>query len=124
MVDETLDVVVIAEIKTKEGVEAEVDKVLAEWIEWVKANEQGTLIYSAHRSKKDPTKIIFYEAYRRQDALDGHMQSDGFKEFGRSIVQYIDPSATKIEQFSLIAGLTGLEDRTPASMPDEVPPRD
>lgn len=124
MTDETLEVIVIAELKTKDGVEAEVDKAISEWIEWVKDNEQGTLIYSAHRSKKDPTKIIFYEAYRRQDALDGHMQSSGFKDFGRHIVQYIDPSATKIEQFSLIAGLTGLEDRTPENMPTEVPPRD
>ncbi|MEX2238221.1 MAG: antibiotic biosynthesis monooxygenase [Dehalococcoidia bacterium] len=127
MTDEILDVVVLAEIKTKpDADQAEVDKALIEFIDWVRENEQGTLIYSAHRSKKDPTKIVFYEAYRRQDALDGHMQSSAFKEFGRKILNHIDPSATKIEQFQLIAGVTSVMERTADSpnMPEEVPPRD
>jgi quinol monooxygenase YgiN len=127
MTDETLEIVVLAELKAKPNADAgEIDKAIADWVEWVRENEQGTLVYSAHRSKRDPTKIVFYEAYRRQDALDAHSQSPAFKEFGRKIVNYIDPSATKIEQFSLIAGLTGITERTVDSptMPEEVPPRD
>jgi quinol monooxygenase YgiN len=127
VVDTTLEIIVTAELKAKPDADvAEIDQAISDWVEWVRENEQGTLIYSAHRSKRDPTKILFYEAYRRQDALDGHSNSSAFKEFGRKIVQYIDPSATKIEQFELIAGLTPVIERTVDSpnMPAEVPPRD
>jgi quinol monooxygenase YgiN len=116
---------VLAELKAKGGNDAEIDGVISEFVEWVTGNEQGTVHYSAHRSQKDPTKIIFYEAYRREDALTGHTQSSAFKEFGRKIVQYIDPSQTKIERFTLIAGLSPRgEERTSPTLPKEVPPRD
>jgi quinol monooxygenase YgiN len=116
---------VLAELKAKEGKESEIDEVISNFVDWVKTNEQGTITYSAHRSQKDPTKIIFYEAYRREDAMAGHSQSSAFKEFGRNIVQHIDPSATKIERFDLIAGIAALgEERTTDTIPAEVPPRD
>ncbi|MPZ24081.1 MAG: antibiotic biosynthesis monooxygenase [Dehalococcoidia bacterium] len=98
-------IVVVARLTAKPGEEDAAAQTVKEMVEWVSANEPGTLAYSAHRSKKEPGQILFYEIYRDDDARQAHRGSDAFKNFGRKIVNHIDTSATTIEEFELIAGV-------------------
>jgi quinol monooxygenase YgiN len=51
-------------------------------LDYVKANEQGTLIYILHTDPKDDDAIIFYELYTDQAAFDAHGKSDAIKAIG------------------------------------------
>ena len=48
------------------------DRLVAETIEQIKANEPGTIVYASHTVKDEPLQRIFYELYRDKDAFDAH----------------------------------------------------
>jgi len=56
----------------KAGAEEKAIAVLQELTAAVKANEPGVLVYIAHRSQKDPTKIVFFEVYADAAAVANH----------------------------------------------------
>ena len=71
--------IIVAKLKAKSGKEAETEKVLTEMVAKVKG-EEGTLSYTLHRLKKDPSVFMFYEKYKNKDALDSHASTPHFKE--------------------------------------------
>ena len=48
------------------------DRLVAETIEAIKANEPGTLVYASHLVDGQPLQRIFYELYRDRAAFDDH----------------------------------------------------
>jgi quinol monooxygenase YgiN len=56
----------------KAGAEDKAIATLKELTEAVKANEPGVMCYIAHRSQKDPSKIIFFEVYKDEEAAANH----------------------------------------------------
>lgn len=43
--------------------------------------ESGCLQYSLHADPEDPDKMMFYEVFRNQEALDAHIAAPYFQEF-------------------------------------------
>ena len=71
--------IVVAKLKAKSGKEAEVEKTLKEMVGKVRG-EEGTLAYTLHKSKKDPSVFMFYEKYKDKEALNFHSSTPHFKE--------------------------------------------
>lgn len=46
------------------------------------ADEDGTVVYAAHRDRDDEDAVIMYELYRSDAALDEHGASDAAARFG------------------------------------------
>jgi quinol monooxygenase YgiN len=75
----------IVTLTLKAGAEEKAIATLQELTAAVKANEPGVLVYIAHRSQKDPTKIVFFEVYKDLAAAANHgKQPHMAKMFGMS----------------------------------------
>ena len=71
--------IVVAKLKAKEGSEGEMERLLGDMIPKVEA-EEGTLIYTLQRHKKDPTVFLVYEKYKDKDAFKFHSTTPYIKE--------------------------------------------
>ena len=71
---------VVAVLKAKEGKEKELETALKKFVPLV-AQEEGTLTYVLHRSRKDPAKFLFHERYKDKEALTSHSSTPYFKDF-------------------------------------------
>ena len=47
-------------------------KALQELTKGVEDNEPGVLTYIAHRSKNDPSEVVFFEIYKDEQAVQAH----------------------------------------------------
>ena len=61
--------VLIAKIKAKSGEEKKMEKALLDMVSKVE-QEEGTLMYTLHRSQNDPTLFMFYEKYTDKDLFN------------------------------------------------------
>ena len=95
--------IVVAKLKAKSGEEEKVEEALRGMVAKVKA-EEGTLMYSLHRSHKDPAQFLFYEKYTDAEALKAHSETPYFKElFG--VLQPLIDGAPQIETYDEVASL-------------------
>jgi quinol monooxygenase YgiN len=51
------------------------DRLIAETIEAIKANEPGTIVYASHLVEGQPLQRIFYELYKDKAAFEAHEAS-------------------------------------------------
>jgi quinol monooxygenase YgiN len=95
--------IVVAKLKAKSGEEQKMEEALRGLVAKVEA-EEGTLVYTLHRSQKDPTQFLFYEKYTDAEALKAHSETSYFKEtFG--VLQNLVDGAPEIEFYDEVAGL-------------------
>ena len=96
--------IVIATMKAKTGMEQELEQALKSIIPHVE-KEKDTLMYTLHRSKKDPGKFLFYEKYTDKEALQKHSATPHFKELFGKIASLLD-GAPLIDMYEEVAGIT------------------
>ena len=95
--------IVVAKLKAKSGEESKMADALQAMVSKVE-KEEGTLIYTLHQAKKDPTQFLFYEKYADGEALKAHSSTSYFKElFG--ILEPLLDGAPEIEMYNEIASL-------------------
>jgi quinol monooxygenase YgiN len=95
--------IVVAKLKAKSGEEGKMEDALRAMVSKVEA-EEGTLMYSLHRSRKDPTQFLFYEKYTDAEALKAHSETPYFKELFGTLQSLID-GAPEIEMYDEVAAL-------------------
>lgn len=93
--------VVVAKLKAKSGEEEKMEKALVDIIPKVE-QEDGTLIYTLHKSQKDPNVFLFYEKYTNQEALKLHSSTPYFKELFSTLSSILD-GAPEIEMYDEVA---------------------
>ena len=96
-------IAVIAKIKAKPGKESELETAFRKQVADV-ASEEGTLMYTLHRSQQEPGVFLFYEQYRDLDAMKLHSATPYFK----ALFQTIEPLVAgppEIEKFDGLAAL-------------------
>ena len=95
--------IVVAKLKAKSGEESKMADALQAMVSKVE-KEEGTLIYTLHQAKKDPTQFLFYEKYTDGEALKAHSSTPYFKElFG--ILEPLLDGAPEIEMYNELACL-------------------
>jgi quinol monooxygenase YgiN len=77
------------------------DRLVAETIEAIKANEPGTLIYAAHLVDGQPLQRIFYELYRDRAAFDAHEAAPHTRRYLDQRDQYL--ASTEVDWLTLQA---------------------
>ena len=77
------------------------DRLVAETIEAIKANEPGTLIYAAHLVDGQPLQRIFYELYRDRTAFDAHEAAPHTRRYLDQRDQYL--ASTEVDWLTLQA---------------------
>jgi len=78
------------------------DRLVAETIEGIKANEPGTLVYASHLVEGQPMQRIFYELYRDQAAFEAHEAASHTRRYLDQRDQYI--ARTEVDRLTLQAG--------------------
>lgn len=69
---------VIADLRAQVGKEAEVEAVLAE-VAVPSREEEGCIEYGFYRDRADATRILAFEIWANQDALNFHFETEHFK---------------------------------------------
>ncbi len=89
------NLVVLAHIKSKQGMEARTLMELTKLIEPT-VKEDGCIKYELNQSLKEPTDFLFYEVWTNQEALSQHSESEHVKAFRAIREEFLDgaPSVT------------------------------
>lgn len=70
------------------------------------ASEPGTLLFLVHRDKEDPKHVMVYAAFRDEDALARHKQSDVYK----AVHDAVAPMLARTEEIrTVVMKAKGLE---------------
>ncbi len=78
------------------------DRLVAETLEGIKANEPGTLVYASHTVEGQPLQRIFYELYRDKSAFEAHEASPHTRRYLEQRDQYL--ADTEVDWLTLQAG--------------------
>ena len=95
--------IVVAKIKAAAGKESSMEEALRAVVAKV-AQEEGTLVYTLHRSQNDPTEFLLYEKYTDADAFKHHASTPYFKELFVTLQPLLDGSP-QIEMYSEVVGI-------------------
>ncbi len=79
------------------------DRLTAQVVRAIVANEPGTLVYATHTVEGEPLARIFYEVYRDWDAFRAHETAEHVVEFharksacvAARRVEFLSPAAAK-----------------------------
>lgn len=93
--------IVVAKMKAKSGEEAKMETALRDMVAKV-AREEGTIVYTLHRSQKAPGVFLFYEQYKDADALKVHSSTPYFKELFGFLKPLLD-GPLEIEMYDELA---------------------
>lgn len=85
-------IIIVAELKAKEGEEEAVGKALAAMVEPT-GKEKGCLCYNLHQSKKDKAQFLFYEQWASGEVLGAHGQTPHMKAMQQAIDGKIESGA-------------------------------
>ena len=97
--------IVVAKLKAKAGEESKMEDALRGMVDKV-AQEQGTLVYTLHRDKQDPSVFLFYEKYEDDAAFKAHSSTPYFKELFAVLKPLLD-GAPEIGMYEELARLRG-----------------
>jgi len=95
-------VAVVAELRAKEGQEAELERVMKDLAEKTRANEPGCELYQLARHKQDARRYVVMERYADDAAFEAHSQSAHFKAAVPALLGCLD-GAPKIDVFDDVA---------------------
>jgi quinol monooxygenase YgiN len=86
----------------KDGSQADFEKVAAELVAAVNANEPGCELYRLFKVRDSATQYAFMERYRDQAAVEAHRASEHFKRLGRAMGPFLDgaPVVTRMDQIA------------------------
>lgn len=96
--------VVTAVLKAKSGMEQELENAVKEIIPKVET-EEGTLVYTLHRARKEAGKFLLYEKYAGKESLALHSSTPYFKEFIQKIGPMLDGNMV-IDIYEDLVGIT------------------
>ena len=78
-------ITVIATVRAKPGMGADLEADFRAWAEVVKANEPGTLQYTLSRSREDPDVYYALELYQDEAAVEAHMKNFQARKGGADV---------------------------------------
>lgn len=78
------------------------DRLVAETVEAIKADEPGTLVYATHLVEGQPLQRIFYELYQDRAAFEAHEASRATRRYLAERDQYL--ASTEVDWLTLQTG--------------------
>ena len=96
----------IVKFKIKEGQEDGAVELLQTLTAAVEKEEPGVLAYIAHRSKNDPSEVVFFEIYKDQAALTAHGSTPHMAELGPKFAEFFDLQSFDVKPLDRVGGFT------------------
>lgn len=78
------------------------DRLVAETVEAIRANEPGTLVYASHLVDGQPLQRIFYELYRDEAAIEAHEVAPHTRHYLAERDRYL--ASTQVDRLTLQTG--------------------
>ncbi len=78
------------------------DRLAAETVEAIRANEPGTLVYASHLVEGQPLQRIFYELYRDRAAFEAHEAASHTRRYLDERGEYL--TSTEVDWLTLQIG--------------------
>ncbi len=78
------------------------DRLVAETVEAIRANEPGTLVYASHLVEGQPLQRIFYELYRDRAAFEAHEAASHTRRYLDERGKYL--ASTEVDWLTLQIG--------------------
>lgn len=96
---------VTAEFTVNPGKEADAEAAITALVQAVQENEPGALIYAWHRHRKDPARILVFEVYADDAAVEAHRAAPHLAAFQKHFVPgaTFDAASVKIERWERFA---------------------
>jgi len=82
----------------------QVTKAIEEFVQYVKANEPGTLMYLAWQQKNDPTRFIHLFIFKDAASQELHGQSEAVKRFEAVYSPELTAGEVVFTDYEMIAG--------------------
>jgi quinol monooxygenase YgiN len=76
-----MPIVMTAKFQAKAEKLSECERAIREFIDYIHANEPGTLLYVSARESGNPTRFLHYFAFRDEQARQKHSNSEAVKRF-------------------------------------------
>jgi quinol monooxygenase YgiN len=70
-----------ARFKVRPESRAKCEQAIREFVDYIKANEPDTLLYTAMQENEDATSFLHYFIFKDEAAQERHANSDGVKQF-------------------------------------------
>jgi quinol monooxygenase YgiN len=70
----------------------------------VEQHEPKALAYMLHRSKDDPSELVFYEAYADDETFKAHAETPHMAEMRAAFAGLFDTATVKLERLDGVAG--------------------
>jgi quinol monooxygenase YgiN len=83
------------------------DRLVAETVDEIRANEPGTLIYAVHSVAGEPLSRLFYELYESQEAFKAHEAQPHTIRFLEARAQYLRDSRVEFLGIPVGKGVLG-----------------
>ncbi|MCH7910049.1 MAG: putative quinol monooxygenase [Candidatus Hydrogenedentes bacterium] len=96
----------IVKFKILEGQEDAAVELLETLTAAVEKGEPGVLAYIAHRSKNDPSEVVFFEIYKDQAALTAHSTTPHMAELGPKFAECFDLQSFDIQLLDRVGGFS------------------
>ncbi len=96
----------IVKFQIKEGQEDAAVELLQTLTAAVEKGEPGVLAYIAHRSKNDPSEVVFFEIYKDQAALTAHSSTPHMAELGPKFMECFDLQSFDIQPLDRVGGFS------------------
>lgn len=96
-------IVVLAIVKAKAGMEKDLENALRDMISKVES-ESGTLAYTLHRAKNDPTQFFVYEKYLNDEAFSKHISTPYFAQVSEKVGSLLD-GAPVLDMYEELVGI-------------------
>ncbi|MCH7958957.1 MAG: antibiotic biosynthesis monooxygenase [Candidatus Hydrogenedentes bacterium] len=80
-------------------------KALQDLAKGVEETEPGVLVYIAHRSKADPSEVVFFEVYADEAAVQAHQGTPHMNAMRAGFVDNFRPPL-EIQQLDRVSGFT------------------
>lgn len=103
-----MQLTVTASFSIVPGKEAQAEAAIAKLVDAVRETEPGTLVYAWHRLGKDPSRILVFEVYADDAAIEAHRGTPHQAEFQRHFVPgtgLFDPDSVKLERWDRFAAV-------------------
>ncbi len=87
--------ILCARFTAKPGREQEIERLLTELVERVRA-EPGNTVFDAHRTEADHRAFFVYEVYRNAAAFEDHITADYGLAFNEALAELIEEDGAQL----------------------------
>ena len=94
----------VVRCRLQDGKQQESERLIAELVAAVEAQEPSAVGYAFHRNVRDPNELLLVESYASNDAFLAHNTSPHMLRFRARFTELFDPPTAQVDLLEEVAG--------------------